>query len=439
MPRPVDHGPSGSNAAVEVPSSRRNISFSALEQGVRVVLGFAVSTKVARDLGPAEFSDLALGLALASLFLPLATVGSDPLLVQRLAEGDASDRRWSGAAIRARTLGTAVALVAATITAIVVTDGVQSATTTVLTVAILVTVPVDVAFIRALARLRLDRVAPWRIGVLILGATARLAALVGGADARGIALVLLCETIAISAVTWRLSRGPQAQPGDAVERARTLFVDSFPFLVSGLLYMVYLRIDMLIIRVVLGAEDLGTYSIAVRVSELGAVTAALVIPSWAAAVALTHPVGTVAFHRSYAALFKRGAAWGSLAAGATAVAGWVLIEPIFGTEYQNARGIVVIYAVSIVPVWLLAIRERYIAALGRGSLQIGPSLAGAIVAIVANAVLLPMVGLVGAAWATVLSYSVALAWSFATRRQRAAIAPLAHATTTAESASRDNR
>ncbi len=83
-----------------------------------------------------------------------------------------------------------------------------------------------------------------------------------------------------------------------------------------------------------------------------------------------------------------------------------------------------IHAFSILPIWVMAVRERYVAALGLGSMQIGPSVVGAAVAVVANLVLLPTVGVIGAAWATVISYSAALGWSAATRAQRRTFAPL---------------
>ena len=50
--------------------------------------------------------------------------------------------------------------------------------------------------------------------------------------------------------------------------SKTLLADSWPLMLSGIAVMLYMRIDQIMIKEMLGAEAVGNYSAAVKISEI---------------------------------------------------------------------------------------------------------------------------------------------------------------------------
>jgi PST family polysaccharide transporter len=92
-----------------------NFSWLVGEHIIRILIGFFVLTLVARHLGPERFGAYAYVFGLASLLLPIALIGLNPLVTRSAAENpeDASASVRKGLALRiGPALATACALIA---------------------------------------------------------------------------------------------------------------------------------------------------------------------------------------------------------------------------------------------------------------------------------------------------------------------------------------
>lgn len=392
-------------------ASGRTIALSALEQFVRVSLAFAIGTRVARALGSGGYGDLAVGLGLAALLLPIATMGTDSLLLARIASSPIDDARWSAPAFRLRVAGSALALACSIPIALAVSGERSARLTIVFACAAVAAAPLDVGYIRAVATHRLERVAPVRIGLLLIGASSKLVAISSGGGPPTIALIFLLESLVVAATTTVMTRGPRITSN--VLDARSVLLQSSPFLLSGLLFAVYLRVDVVMVRALLGANDLGIYAVATRISELGTTAASLVVPALAAAIAHTRTTDGAGARAAYRSLYRRGFAFGASVAIVLSVAGWFTVVPLFGNEFSSSRGVLVVHAASIPAVWITAVAGREMGAQGSGRGLVGASLIGASINVVLNFAFLPTIGVAGAAFATTVSYWMTAGWLLA--------------------------
>jgi polysaccharide transporter, PST family len=401
----------------------RAIGFVGLEQLVRMALALGVGTRVARELGPGAYGDLAFGIGLTALVLPLAIVGSDPVIMHRAAQTDGLDPLDARAAFAVRVRGSLLAIGAAAVVSVIVVGSGAPLATALLCAASLAAVPSDLAFLSAIARRRPARVIPVRVVLLVVAGAVRIAALAWGAGSVAIASIFLAETLVLSAVTWVIER-----PVLAHERARiaerALLRESAPLLANSVMFAISLRIDVVLVRTVLGAEELGVYSAAVRFSEVGMAAASVTVPTLASAIAAAHRAGSASFEAAYRSLLRRALIVGAVVGVLVVAIGLLAVGPLLGSAYDDARAVLMVHALSIVPIWIIAVRERYVVAMGTSRALVATGIVGVIVNVAANLVLLPTIGVVGAAWATVASYSAVAAWSLVTRRQRQAVSGL---------------
>ena len=186
---------------------------------------------------------------------------------------------------------------------------------------------------------------------------------------------------------------------------KPLVKEALPILVAGLGVVIYMRIDQVILGVLLGQESVGIYAAAVRISEIWyfvpAAIAASVFPS-SVASRDTNPADYSSNLRKLHRLM-----WG-LSGAAILLIFWLgetLILGLYGTPYASAHPVLLVQILGGVFVSLSLSRNNWLMA---ENLQIYTMIftgSGAIVNIGLNFYLIPKYGVLGAAYATALSYA----------------------------------
>jgi O-antigen/teichoic acid export membrane protein len=288
------------------------------------------------------------------------------------------------------------------------------------------------------AKMMTHRAATIRLAITVAFFVARLAAItlapdiwvfialyVGEALVSGVGLVIRFakdrDRPSWSRATWR--------------EAWALTRSSWPLLLSGIANQVNLRADVVVIQILSGATSVAVYSAAARISEL-AYFVPVVFMNASLPVLLRHKNASDGdqkynrmLQRSYDSAFWTGVliALGAFGAGA------VLIQLFFGNEYQGAVGVLAIHVIACPFVFMAAVYSKWIVAEKLLWLSLWRHMAGAVINVGLCFIMIPILGLVGAAWATVVSYVVASffscfldrrAWPAGVQMVRAMIAPV---------------
>jgi len=214
-----------------------------------------------------------------------------------------------------------------------------------------------------------------------------------------------------SALIWAYGRRLLAEKGKFLrERARMIFSHSFPIAFTSLLAMIYMRIDQVMLHKMTTDSVLGQYVAAVRVSELFELlpTALMVTLAPILAVSVTDPVK----FRSYtdrAFRYFMVAACGLCVV--MTVGAPIIVRTLYGKQFVPAAPLLAVLIWSEIAVFFASVTVNVMIARNHQNLLPIPTLMGAAINIGLNLVLIPRYAAMGAAWATLISYS--LAWMVA--------------------------
>jgi len=190
------------------------------------------------------------------------------------------------------------------------------------------------------------------------------------------------------------------------ERVRLLLTHSFPIAFTSLLGMIYMRIDQVMLHKMTTDSVLGQYVAAVKVSELFELVPAALMLS-------VVPILSVSFAEP--ALFRshvdRTFRFFMIMAGGLCVTMTVgahtIIWILYGKQFLPAASLLAILIWSEVAVFFSTVVVNALVANNQQGILPVPTLLGAGINIALNLYLIPRYGATGAAWATLVSYTMA--------------------------------
>lgn len=379
------------------------------EKGLLLAVSLATNVVLVRQLGPSGFGELSYLLAVAGLLLPVAQLGVSGLAARALLERPQDERRILRAALLWRAGGWLAAFLLGLAYWAFLDP--RPAERVVLLVLLAAQAGTTFAVLEFWFQARLDATSlvPWRGSVVVLAAAAKAGVAVATRDAKAVALVFAAEYLLLGAtylVAYRRASGRVVGPG--VERDWLgWFGRRAPWLVaSGIAEVIYLRIDIVMLERLRGVDEAGLYAVAARVSEIWYVIPVVIAGSMFPALWS---------RRTDASAHARGLQSGfdllfAIALAIALLMQWCagpLVELLFGARYAPSAAVLVVHIWAGVFVFMRALVSRWL--LGEDLLQFSlvTHLAGALINVAANLVLIPRHGALGAAWATVLSYAAA--------------------------------
>jgi O-antigen/teichoic acid export membrane protein len=189
--------------------------------------------------------------------------------------------------------------------------------------------------------------------------------------------------------------------------AKNLLHDSWPLIFSGLMVMVYLRIDQIMIKSMINSQALGNYAAAVKLSEMWYFFPIVITQSIFPAILDAKSKNEATYFRRLQILYDM-MVW--LAIGIAipiAIFSKSIIFLLYGEAYAIASPVLTIHIWTSVFVFLGLASDRYLLAEGLIKLTLYRSCLGVIVNIVLNVILISNYGIIGAAISTLVSQIMA--------------------------------
>lgn len=369
---------------------------------------------LARYLGPERFGVINFALAFAGLFGFLTSLGLDNIIIRELVTSPENTAQTIGTGLVLRACGSILAFIAAPLA--MYATGERDHLTLSLgaifgTVALFRTF--DVFDLHFQARV-LSKYTVWAtsasfiviaIGKLVLISYGATLAAFAWADVAGAALtaaglmVLYFWTIGRSQ-SWRFN----------VSHAHRLLAAGWPLMLSGVAILIYMRIDQVMLKRMLGADEVGLYSAATRLSEMWYFIPMAVTSSVFPSILRTRTSSIELYYRRLERLFSLM----SICAIAIAIPMTVLSRPLmvllFGLRFAGAGPILAVHIWAALFVFWGVAQTPWNIAEGLQRLALYRTLAGAIINVGLNFVLIPRYAGTGAAIATVIAYGAA-AWA----------------------------
>ncbi len=387
-----------------------NTSWLFAEQLLRMVAGLLVGIWVARYLGPEQFGIFSYAIAFTSLFNSIAKLGLDGIIVRDLVKEAEKRDIYLGTAFWLKLLG---ALLMLGIVAIAM-QLTSSDPLTNLYILIIASGAIfqsfEVVDFYFQSKVLSKFVSICKMAQLFISSLLKLYFIYTGAELIYFVLVTLLDqvTLALSLyIAYRFQELGSFYGHFNKAIAKQLLKDSWPLIFSGLVIMIYMRIDQIMIKEMLGERDVGLFSAAVRLSEvwyfIPVIISTSLFPSIVNAKKISDKLYDTRLRRLYTFMI-----WLAImiALPMTFLSNW-LVTLLYGEAYREAGQILMIHIWAGVFVFMGVASSKWFISEGLQRHLTINTVAGAIMNILLNIFLIPKYGIYGAAIATVMSQALA--------------------------------
>jgi len=187
------------------------------------------------------------------------------------------------------------------------------------------------------------------------------------------------------------------------ELATKLFKNAWPLIFSGMMVSIYMKIDIIMIKEMLDVKAVGIYSAAVKLCEVLYFLPVVVMTSLFPAIVEARKKSIIEYkiqvYRIYEIMIG---ATIIVAIITTLLADWI-VSILYGSIYQEATTILQIYIWAFVFVSLGVVSSKYLVAENLEIYALYRSIVGVIINITLNWYLIPIYGIKGAAFATLIT------------------------------------
>lgn len=377
-----------------------------LDKLLRLGLGVVIGAWVARYLGPSEFGELAYVLAYIALFQAVANLGLDGITVRDVSQHKVEASNLLGTVFALR-LGAGVVCWLTAIIGMVWLNGWEdrSVQLTALVGGILIFQPADTVDLWFQSQSQSRRTVFAKVTAYFISSSAKVALILIGAPLVAFAAVIVVEgLLAALGLALAYKRFPcERRWGRDTNIAGKLLHESWPFILGGVSIMIYMRIDQIMIKEMLGSKHLGIYAAVLPLATLWQVIPVTLNASLAPFVARKKANSEAEYWLALQKIFKVYSLIGWLVCIPTiALSHWV-VPLIYGPQYHEGALVLSIYVLTNLFInmgmaqglWMLNERKPIISLVN--------TVTGAIVCIAGNYLLIPHFGISGVAAVAVLA------------------------------------
>jgi PST family polysaccharide transporter len=190
-----------------------------------------------------------------------------------------------------------------------------------------------------------------------------------------------------------------------VGRARQLMAQSWPLILSGLAVMIYMRLDMVMLKMMKGDSAVGLYAAVTRVSEVWYFIPTVIVSSAGPAIIRAKHNAAV-YHQRLQKLFSLMALTALvIGSGIALESGWI-IRTLYSGAYSSASATLAVHIWASIFVFLGVAQSPWDVSENLLKLSLYRAAAGAVINVALNLVLIPRFSALGAAIATVVAYAI---------------------------------
>lgn len=387
-----------------------NTSWVFAEQILRLVAELLVGIWVARYLGAEQFGVLSYAIAFVAIFSTVAKLGLDSIVVRELVIESSQKGKYLGTAFWLK-FGGAFLSIAVVAIALQLTSNDYATKLYILIIACgMIFQSFEVVAFYFQSQVQAKYISSGKLMQLLLSSLLKIYLVSVDSDLKWFVLVSLVDQITLAAAYFIVYR--RQQSGSFTQYfdytiAKQLIKDSWPLIFSGLAAMIYMRIDQVMIKEMLGDKEVGIYSVAVRLSEvwyfIPMVITNSIFPSVINAKKISQELYNTRLQRLYSFMVCIAIA---VAIPTTFLSDW-LVAMLYGAAYQGAGEILKIHVWASVFVFLGVASSAWLTSENLQRYAFYRTFAGAAINIMLNLQLIPAYGILGAVIATVIAQSMA--------------------------------
>ena len=363
---------------------------------------------VARYLGPTDYGTFNYIQSLVGIFAIVASLGLDSLIVRELLDEKNNNQKLLGSALGLKIFGSILLFFIILILAFTLNLNYENRTYCLIVVLATFCQSYKVIEFYFTSTVQGKFIAQVNIVSLVISSALKVLLILTNQPLVYFFWVLVIESFIISVglvILYKLHVGSLLKWKFDFITVKVLLKDGWPLILSGFVIMIYMRIDQVMIEYFIDSKSVGIYAVAARLSELWYFVPAIIADSLFPAILNVKKDEALFQERIknlYSLMFFLAI---GIALPITFIGGYV-IEFLYGIEYKDAGEVLKIHVWSAVFVFIGFIFNKYLILKNWTKLAFYRTLIGAIANIVLNIILIPNLGISGAAIATLISQAV---------------------------------
>jgi len=370
-------------------------------------LSFFIGIWMARYLGPGNFGILSYAIAFSSLFSFIADLGINSILNRELVKFPEKRDELLGTALRLKIGGGIVAFLV-TGSAVLLTDASLLIRGLVLLYSLtFIFQAIGVISIFFQARVEAKKNVRSQIISSSISSVLKIIMILSGSGVIWLTLIYALDSIWLGiflTLAYRRSGLRIKTWSFNWSMAKEMLSSSWLLMLTSVSISIYMRIDQVMIKQLMNETTVGLYSAATKISEVWYIIPATICPSLFSAIINSKKVDQDLYFARLKKLFLLMLFFAVLVGLSVTLLSRPIIQILFGSAYLGAVSVLRIYVWSVVGTFLGVAVGQYLIAENYTKIYFFITILGAIVNVVLNLLLIPKIGINGAALATVVSY-----------------------------------
>ena len=380
------------------------------EQLLRIISGLFVGIWVARYLGPEQFGLFSYVIAFASIFSGIAKLGLDGIVIRELVNNPGKRDKYLGTAFWLKFIGAFVVMfLIITILPFTNNDIKTNCFIIIITFGLIFQCFEIVEFYfqsKVLAKIS----SICKVIQLSFSSIIKIFLVINEAELLWFVVFTAFDMLSLAVsyfVAYKTRKNPSFFKCFDINIAKKLLRDSWPLIFTAIVIIIYMRIDQIMIKELLGVYEVGLYSAAVKLSEAFYFIPMIITASLFPAI-LNAKNNSEKLYRKRLQRLYTFMVWLAvmIAIPMTFLSDWLVLI-LFGQVYQEAGQVLIIHIWAGIFVFLGVSFSKYLLTENLTKIAFKRTMIGAISNIILNLWMIPVYGVKGAAIATLLSQFIA--------------------------------
>jgi PST family polysaccharide transporter len=385
------------------------MSWLMVDRVVRMGMSLFVGVWIARYLGPAQFGSLNFAVAYIALFGSAATLGLEGIVVREVLHRPEDTHKTLGTTLALRgSAGLLAAGVSIAVLCLIQPHDRQALLLVSIYSVTLIFQAFDTidAFFQSQVR---SKITVWaKNGAFLVVAVVRVLLIYAKAPVWAFVTAMAGEVMLGTVglvLGYRLSGGKILSWRSSRKRAAELLQQSWPVIFSSMAIMVYMRLDMVMLKMMQGEFAVGLYAAATRISEVWYFIPMAIVSSVSPAIMRAKDDPDL-FYGRLRKLFSLMTLSACTIGTVVALLSGTIVRILYSSSYRGAGPVLAVHVWASVFVFLGCAQSPWDITKNLLKLSMFRTALGAVINVAMNLYLIPRYSAMGAAIATVVSYAI---------------------------------
>jgi len=388
----------------------KNTSWLFAEKILRMIVGLFVGVWIARYLGPEQYGLLSYASSFVGLFTILATLGLDNIIVRELVNDPIRRDELLGTAYWLKLIGAIIVLIMLGIAIQFVSNDTLTNTLIIIIASSTLFQTFNVIDFYFQSKVLSRYIVIANTSSFMLTSLIKILLIINNAPlvAFAIAGVIDSIVVTIGLIFFYFHQGLTPKQWTFQRKvANLLLKESAPLIFAGFISTMYMKIDQVMIKEMLNETAVGYYAVAVKLSEVWFSLGVILCNSLFPAIINAKKKSIYLYYTRIQRLFLLLIVLAYIVAGIVLFAADFIITNLYGTTFSAAADVLKIHIFSSIFVYLGVSSGKWLINENLTLLNLYRNIIALITNIVLNVYLIQTYGLVGAAYASLISYFVA--------------------------------